>query len=172
MNFFISILALVTIVSTNAVAQYNDTEFSGKLGMAAGAVNFGADYVKTKSDYGYGGYVFMQTSRDRGGLPVVNGVTAFGGMLKLVLVDKSSIKAYIAPGVGMAMVKDGSVNGLGRKSDETVIGTTFRIGVQLIRERNFSIGLEQMQFSNWLNDNLNSYAGPGEYYSVVGSWTY
>lgn len=172
MNFFISILALVTIVSTTAFAQYNDTEISGKLGMAAGALNFGADYVKTKSDYGYGGYVFIQSSRDRSGSPVVNGVTAFGGMFKLVLVDKSSIKAYIAPGVGLAMIKDASVNGLGRRADETVIGPTMRIGVQLIRDRNFSIGIEQLQLSNWLNDNINSFAGPGEYYSVVGSWTY
>ena len=70
------------------------------------------------------------------------------------------------------LVKDGSVNGLGRRSDETVIGTSLKIGVQIIRDRNFSVGLEQMQLSNWLNDNLNSFAGPGEYYSVVGSWTY
>ena len=73
MKFFISILALVTIVSTNAFAQYNDTEISGKLGMAAGALNFGADYVKTRSDYGYGGYVFVQSSRDRNSAQVVNG---------------------------------------------------------------------------------------------------
>ena len=172
MKFFISILALVTIVSTNAFAQYNDTEISGKLGMAAGALNFGADYVKTRSDYGYGGYVFVQSSRDRNSAQVVNGVTAFGGMFKLVLVDKSTIKAYIAPGVGIAMVKDGSINGLGRKSDETVIGITLKIGVQIIRDRNFSIGIEQMQLSNWLNDSLNNFAGPGEYYSIVGSWTY
>ena len=172
MNFLISILALVTIVSTNAFAQYNDTEISGKLGMSAGAVNLGADYVNLKGDYGFGGYVFIQSSRDRAGSPVVNGITALGGMLKLILVEKSSIKAYIAPGVGITMVKDGSVNGLGRRSDETVIGTTLKIGVQIIRDRNFSIGIEQMQLSNWLNDNLNSFAGPGEYYSVVGSWTY
>lgn len=172
MNFLMCIFALVTMATTQAFAQYNDTEISGKLGMAAGAVNFGADYVKTRSDYGYGGYVFVQSSRDRSGTPVVNGVTALGGLFKLVLVDKSSIKAYIAPGVGIAIVKDGSNNGLGRKSDETVIGTSFKIGVQLIRDRNFSIGIEQMQFSNWLNDNMNSFAGPSEYYSVVGSWTY
>lgn len=172
MKFFISILTLVTIVSTNAFAQYNDTEISGKLGMSAGALNFGVDYINNRSDYGYGGYLFVQSSRDRNASPVVNGVTALGGLFKLVLVDKSSIKAYIAPGVGITMVKDGSVNGFGRRSDETVIGTSMRIGVQLIRDRNFSIGIEQLHLSNWLNDNLNSFAGPGEYYSVVGSWTY
>lgn len=172
MNFFISILALVTIVSSNAFAQYNNTEISGKLGMSAGAVNLGADYINLQGDYGYGGYVFIQSSRDRSNFPVVNGVTALGGLLKLILVEKSSIKAYIAPGVGITMVKDGSINGLGRKSDETVIGTTLKIGVQIIRDRNFSIGIEQMHLSNWLNDSMNSFAGPGEYYSVVGSWTY
>ena len=172
MNFFIGLMVLVSVASTTVFAQYNSSEVSGKVGMAAGALNVGVDYVKTAADYGLGGYVFIQSSRDRNSSPVVNGVTALGGMIKLVLVEKSSIKAYIAPGVGIAMVKEGSTNGLGRRSVENVIGTSLKIGVQLIRSRDFSIGLEQMQLSNWLNDSLNNFAGPGQYYSVVGSWTY
>lgn len=176
MNAIKGLLVLVTMFSVSAFAQYSSSyhsaEISGKFGMTSGAINLGVDYVQPKGDYGFGGYLFMQTAKDRNNFPLVSGVTAFGAMIKLVLVEKNSIKAYVAPGVGIAMVKDGSTNDLGRKSDETVIGPTFKIGVQFIQRGGFSIGLEKMQFSNWLNDSLNSFAGPAEYYSVVGSWLY
>lgn len=170
MNFFIGLLVMMTIASTNVLAM--NTEVSGKLGMTAGAFNVGVDYVNMGTDYGYGGYVFFQSSVDRRNSPIVNGVTALGGMLKLVLVEKNSIKAYVAPGFGFAIVKDASSNTLGNLSDETIIGASLKIGVQLIRTPGFSLGIEQMHFSNWLNDSVNNFAGPNEYYSVVGSWTY
>ena len=187
MNIVNVVLVLVTLFSINVFAQpkktvsaetpvyslsHNETEISGKFGMVSGAINLGVDYVKTKGDYGFGGYFFMQSSKEQSGTMLVNGVTAFGAMVKLVLVEKNTIQAYIAPGVGIAMIKDGSINGVGRKSDETVIGPTFKIGVQFIKTKGFSIGLERMQFANWLNDSLNSFAGPTEYYSVIGSWIY
>lgn len=175
MNAIKGLMVLITMFSTTAFAQYssyNSAEISGKLGMTAGAFNFGVDYVQPKGDYGFGGYLFMQMAKDQNTTTLVSGVTALGAMVKLVLVEKSSIKAYVAPGVGIAMIKDGSVNAFGRKSDETVIGTTFKMGVQFVKSQGFSIGLERMQFSNWLNDSLNNFSGPSEYYSVIGTWLY
>lgn len=169
MHAFKTILFLITLSSINAFAQ---VEFSGKLGMTANAFNLGVDYVKSQGDYGMGGFLFMQSAREQNGTLLVNGLTSFGGIIKLVVIEKSTIKAYVAPGVGITMVKDGSINGLGRKSDETVIGSIFKIGVQFVQQKGFSIGMERMQLSNWLNDSINNFAGPAEYYSVVGTWVY
>ncbi len=150
----------------------NNSEASGNFGLVGGAINIGASYLISKGDYGLGGYFFMQTSKEKNNLPIVSQVTALGAMIKLVLVDKNSIKAYVAPGVGFAMIKEGSISASGSKSDENIISPTFKMGVQFKTTPTFSIGLERMQFANWLNDGLNNYAGPAEYYSVIGSFVF
>lgn len=162
--------AIILFVSINASAQSKAAEFTGKFGMASGAIHIGGDYIKPQGDYGFGGYLFMQTPRELSAVTTVSKVTAFGALIKLNVVEKNTIKAYVAPGFGVAIIEGGSINGAGRKSDENIISPNFRIGVQLINNQNFSIGLERLQFANWLNDNVNNYSAPAEYYSVAASW--
>ena len=169
------LLVFALVISMKVFAQpvvAGETEVSGKFGMTAGAFSLGVDYVQSKGDYGFGGYVFVQSSKERNSSPLISGVTALGIMLKMILVEKSSIKAYVAPGVGFAMIMDGSINGIGRRSDEIMFGPSVKLGVQLIRSQSFSMGLERVEFSNWINDSINNFAGPTEYYSVVSSWTF
>ena len=49
-------------------------------------------------------------------------------------------------------------------------GQRLKMGVQYKTQGNLIIGLERMQFANWLNDSLNAYAGPAEYYTVAASF--
>ncbi len=147
-------------------------QLSASLGLVAGAINLGVTYVKPAPDYGLGGYFFYQTSKDKNNLPLVNQVTALGALVNVNAIDNRSVRAYLAPGFGLALVKDGSINlNTLKKSDETLVGPSFKIGVQLKTSGNFMIGLERMQFVNWLNDSVNSYV-TGEYYSAVGTFEF
>jgi opacity protein-like surface antigen len=150
-----------------------ENEVTGLFGMVAGSPNFGVTYIRSKTDFGFGGYFFMQSSKDKNNVPVVSQVMAFGGLMKVTLMENRMVKAYIAPGFGIAMVKDGSTSAAtGKKSDETIISPIYKLGVQFKASPNFIVGLERFQLSNWLNDSLNSYAGPSEYYSITGTFEF
>ena len=163
-------LIILSFSVENAFAMTSSAEVTGKMGMSMGSFNLGVDYLKPHGDFDLGGYFFLQSPRESNNNTVVNKVLAFGGMIKLNIVEKSTIKSYIAPGFGLAIIEGGSINSLGRKSDENIISPNFRIGVQYINSKNVSIGLERLQFANMLNDSLNNFSGPSEYYSVVISW--
>lgn len=152
--------------------SHSANEITGNFGLVGGAVTIGGTYVKQMSDFGFGGYIFFQSSKDKNNTPVVSGFTALGALIKVNVYENSSIRAYMAPGFGIAMVKDASVDGNGKKSDENLISPTFKMGVQYKTQGNLIIGLERMQFANWLNDSLNNYAGPAEYYTVAASFTF
>jgi hypothetical protein len=162
------------VLTSNSDSVYNkpSNEIMGHLGMVAGAFNLGVTYVKPKGDYGFGGYLFMQSSKDKNNKTVVSSVTAFGALLKVNLVENHNIRAFVAPGFGMAMIKEGSISSTGSKSDENIISPIFKMGVQYKFSSTTAVGLERMQFANWLNDNLNNYAGPADYYTVVASFEF
>ena len=147
-------------------------EITGHLGMNGGAFNLGVTYVKPGTDFGLGGYFFYQTSKDKNSIPVVNQVTAIGGLVQVNLLDARVVRAYVSPGFGLAMVKDASINAAFKKSDENIIGPSFKIGVQFKTTPNFMIGLERMQFSNWFNDNVNLFGPGGEYYTAAGTFEF
>jgi hypothetical protein len=148
-----------------------DNEVTANLGFDMGAVNIGATYVKPNGDFGFGGYFMYQSSKDKDNATVVTGVTALGALIKVTLVDNHRVRAYVAPGFGIAMLKDGSIDRNGKKSDETLISPTFKMGVQLKVSPTCSVGLERMDFTNWLNDSVNNFTGP-EYYSVAASFEF
>ncbi len=184
------ILAFVMLTSSFALAQprkmvvpatatsypaYNGpstsmNQITAGLGLVAGAINLGVTYVKPMADFGFGGYFLHQTSKDKNNVPLVNQITALGGLINVNVIDNRSVRAYLAPGFGIAMLKDGYNLATGKKSDETLIGASFKIGVQMKTSSNFMIGLERMQISNWLNDNIGSYTD--EYYSAVGTFEF
>lgn len=152
-------------------------EVTVNLGLFGGALNLGGTYIRQMTDFGFGGYLFIQSAKDKNSDTVVSGLTAFGALIKVNLIDRNSIQAYIAPGFGIAMVKDGSrvlnaVTGVYKKSDENMIGPMAKIGIIYKSSPTFKVGLERMQFSNWLNDSLNNFASPSEYYQVVGAFEF
>ncbi|MBC7421358.1 MAG: hypothetical protein H7328_11575 [Bdellovibrio sp.] len=155
-----------TTATTYAPSYYANNEVTALLGMTAGALNLGADYARMNGNWGGGGYFFLQLSKDKNGVPAISQIMSFGGLLKVNLVDANNVRVFIAPGAGITMVKDGSNNGTS-KSDETVIGPIWKMGVTYKTDANFNIGLETLAFGNFFNDNLNNYAGPSQYYSVA-----
>lgn len=162
----------VSSTPTYSAPSSSASEITGNFGLVGGAVNIGGTYVKQLPDFGFGGYFFFQSSKDKNSVPVVSGVTALGALIKVNVYENHSIRAYMAPGFGIAMLKDASVSDTGKKSDENLISPTFKMGVQYKTAGNLVIGLERLQFANWLNDSLNAYAGPAEYYSVAASFAF
>ena len=162
--------ANTTISSTPSYASSSPQgEITANLGMASGAFNIGATYVKSMGDFGFGGYLFHQSGKDKNGAPVVVAVTAIGALIKVTVYENSSVRAYMAPGAGLAMLKDASIDATGKKSDETIIGPSLKLGVQYKTAGNLVIGLERMEISNWFNDSVNA---PGPVYSVAASFAF
>ena len=164
-----------TTVAPAVVTAYTgptQNEITGNFGLHAGAVNFGVTYVKANPDFGFGGYFFMQSSKDKNNTTVVNQIMAFGGLLKVNIVNNNKIRAFMAPGFGMAMLKDASVNAAGKKSDENLISPTFKMGVQYKFNSNILVGIERMLVTNWLNDSINTLGYPTEYTSVAATYEF
>lgn len=166
-----------TVSSTPAysASSHSASEVTANFGFVAGAITIGGTYVKQMSDFGFGGYLFVQSSKDKNNETVVSGVTALGALVKVNVYENNAVRAYLAPGFGIAMIKDGSttqnaVTGDVKKSDENLISPTFKMGVQYKTQGNLIIGLERMQFANWLNDSLNNYKGSAEHYTVAASF--
>lgn len=143
------------------------SEVTVNLGMASGAVNLGANYIKLMGDFGFGGYFFYQASKEKNNVPVVVATTALGALIKVTAYENHSVRAYLAPGVGLAMLKDASIDANGKKSDETIIGPSLRVGVQYKTAGNLVIGLERMEVSNWFNDNVSA---PEAVYAIAASF--
>lgn len=159
--------------TTTAAPSYSysnpQSEITANIGMASGAFNIGATYVKLLGDFGFGGYLFHQSAKEKNNVPVVVSATAFGALIKVNVYENNSVRAYMAPGFGIAMLKDASVDATGKKSDETIIGPSLKLGVQYKTAGNLVIGLERMEVSNWFNDSVSA---PGPVYSVAASFTF
>jgi len=148
------------------------SEVTGLLGLTAGAFHLGVDYIRTGAGLDWGGYFFMQSSKDKNSVTTVSQAMALGAMVRVSLLDNSKWRVFVAPGFGVNMVKDGSISTAAKKSDESIIGPSFKLGVQLKMAPQFLLGLEKTQFYNMLNDNVNNYVGPSEYYSVAGTFQF
>jgi hypothetical protein len=125
-------------------------EITGSLGFVQTAVNVGVQYTKKMSDYGMGGYFFLQSQKERSNTVIVNQVMSVGGQMKANLVDTSVLNAYMAPGFGIHMIKD--VSDAGKKSDKTVFGPTFRTAVLFGITPTMKLGFEHFQYWNWFDD--------------------
>ena len=155
--------------------SYATNEVTALLGFTGGAPNFGADYARMSGAWGFGGFFFLQSSKDKAPAvtPSVSQVMSFGGLLKVNFVDIANVKAFIAPGIGFMMVKDGSYNAASNtKADETVIGPVWKMGVLYKLNSALNIGLETTSFGNFFNDNLTNYAAPSRYYSIAATFSF
>lgn len=152
MKLIIAMTLLFT--SSYALAQRNSrssastyTSYSSKtatvnLGMTSSALNIGARMETGNNQGALGGYFFLQTEKTDAGVPQV---LSFGGHSLIKLVDSSEVLAYLAPGVGIAMVKNQGA------SDSTVVGPNFRYGGQIKLSRGAAIGIERFEVWNWFD---------------------
>jgi hypothetical protein len=141
-------------VTGMAYQSSSGSELTGTLGLVQAAVNVGFQYTKKNSDYGLGGYFFLQTSKERSTNIIVNQVMSFGGQAKVALVDTSVVSAYLSPGFGIHMIKDVQDTTVTptRKSDKTAFGPTLRTGVLFGLTPTVKAGLEHFQYWNWFDD--------------------
>lgn len=151
MKILISMLCLLS--STVAFAQRSYSSYSSKvanvsLGMTSSALNIGARMETDSNQAAFGGYFFLQTEKSDAGIPQV---MSFGGHTLLKLVDASNSTAYLAPGVGVAIVK-----GIAGASDTTVVGPSFRYGAQFKTNNGGAIGIERLEMWNWFDSKAGS----------------
>ena len=149
-------------------------QISTQLGLFAGALNLGVSYIQPKTElYGFGGYFFMQTSKEKNYSTIVSQVVSFGGLVNINLMDNTNFRIYLSPGFGLSILKESSINS-GTKNDETVVGPVIKMGVQYKISPTFFVGLDKTDFTNWLNDNVNNFQGPNgfDYFSVVGTFLF
>lgn len=128
---------------------YSNAELIGSLGFINSAANLGVQYNKlSNSDLGFGGYFFLQTSKENNNVKVVYQTMAFGGQMKASLVRSSGYEAYLTPGFGLSMIKDYPDGA--NKTDLTAIGPSLRIGVLKAISPTMKLGLERLELWNWL----------------------
>ena len=158
---------------TSSYAPMASNEVVALLGLTAGALNVGVDYIKLDSGIDWGGYFFMQSSKDKSSTAIVSQVTALGALLRLTLLDNNKFKVSMSPGFGIAMIKDGSISVIdGKKSDETTFGPSLKMNFSYKVNPKFNLGLEMTEFFNMLNDNVNAYVGPKQYFSFAGNFLF
>jgi len=164
------LMALVSVVAVSATAQskmtgsiYNSGAYhdvTPKLGFNQGAANFGVGYNLMNDGAGFGGYFHMQTEKKSNGTINVNQAMAFGGNFKINVIDSAHAVAYVAPGFGIAMIKEiGTATGGGTASDETTFGPSFSVGGQIKLPAGMAIGIERLAYANWFNDKVNGLEG-------------
>jgi hypothetical protein len=78
-------------------------------------------------------------------------------------VQGGLVDAYLAPGVGIHMIKD-VADGATTKADVSTIGPTLRIGALMQMTPTMKMGLERFEIWNWLDDKAS---GTYEAYSLV-----
>lgn len=162
--FAITAIAFATLLatSTSSAAPMGRSELTGSLGMTRGASHLGAQFDRGGDGHDLGGYFFYQSNKDKGGAPIVYQVMSFGGQLKIHAVSNRSIDLYVAPGLGLHMIKD--IPDAGKKTDVTAIGPTMRIGALLPLTSTVKIGIERLDLVNWFDDKAD---GTSTYYSAA-----
>ncbi len=143
----ILVLASLLLSSLAFAQRAGGNEMNFNLGFASGAVALGASYEHNYENYGLGGYVYIQTKKDKAS---VYQTTTFGGDFKVHLVPHTRFDAYIAPGFGIAMLSDYPVSG--KTDDKTIIGPSMKIGAQYRLNNRMKIGVERLLITNWFED--------------------
>ena len=120
----------------------------GILGFSQGALTFGADYERRlDSVLGVGGY--FQFSSEQKDNVSKNQTISFGALAPLHLLDDARFDVFMAPGVGITMVK-----GLYGANDETMIGPMMKTDLQYKFTPGVRAGLEYVYLANWFSTKL------------------
>ncbi|MBX3040961.1 MAG: hypothetical protein KF789_09680 [Bdellovibrionaceae bacterium] len=120
------------------------------IGMTSSALNIGGRMEFGSEQGAFGGSAFLQTKKEDAG---IQQVLSFGGHSLIKLIDAELAAAYMAPGVGLAMI-----SGVRGQDDKTVVGPSFRFGGQLKLTNGASIGLERFEVWNWFDSKAPSSA--------------
>ena len=163
--------SLIVIAAQSVIQLVVDNQYT--FGIIIGIIIFASGiYIYFKRQGGVKNNHKPYDLKDKNNTTVVNQIMAFGGLLKVNIVNNNKIRAFMAPGFGMAMLKDASVNAAGKKSDENLISPTFKMGVQYKFNSNILVGIERMLVTNWLNDSINTLGYPTEYTSVAATYEF
>lgn len=136
-----------TTTTTPVTYSSGQNELTANVGFVAGAVNLGATYAQMQGSTGFGGYLQLQTEKDK----VVNQAIALGALYKINVIDTAKAVFYAAPGFGLAMVKIPSTTGSGT-DDKTVFGPSLKLGAQMKMTPTFSLGIERGVVTNWFEE--------------------
>lgn len=157
------IVALCLLSSSVSFAARNVASYSGKtasinLGMSSSALNIGGRMEFDNDQGALGAYIFLQTEKKDANVPQV---LTFGAHSMLRLVESTNATAYLAPGVGISMIKMSGMD------DKTVVGPSFRYGGQLkLPNGAGALGLERFEAWNWFDsDTFSSTAFTSVVYS-------
>ena len=151
-----ALLAAGLLLSSFAFGQSGySNEINANLGFTSGALAIGGDYAHPANDVmGWGGYLFLQTEKDKAS---IQQVLALGGMLKIHVLKKSNVDVYVSPGFGLAIINDVPTGG-GNTDDKTVVGPSMKIGAQYYVSSKVKVGVERFMITNWFDDEAPSSA--------------
>ncbi len=169
-----AIACATLMATTSAVAASSGGEFTANLGMTKSVVHLGAQYDKPSSYSDIGGFLFIQTGKEKQKTPIINQVLSFGGQMKVHLTSGNKADVYIAPGFGIHMVKDVQDDDFAtttKKSDVTAVGPITRIGVLFPINNSTKIGIERFEIVNWFDDKFYA-ASSFAYYSAAMSFSF
>lgn len=164
MKLMTRLLAITAIASatllamSTASANHGGSSVTPTLGFTKSAVNLGGQYDKGMDSYDMGGYIFIQTNKDKNSIPVVNQVLSFGGQMKVHVAQTAKADVYVAPGVGLHMIKDVYDTATAKKDDVTTIGPTLRVGALFAITPTVKAGIERLDLVNWFDDKAGSQA--------------
>ncbi|AFY02936.1 hypothetical protein [Bdellovibrio bacteriovorus] len=138
----------VSFAARNVASNGGNKTASINLGMTSSALNIGGRMEFDDAQGALGAYVFMQTEKKDAGIPQV---LSFGAHSFVRLVEASNVTAFLAPGVGISMIKmDGA-------DDKTVVGPSFRYGAQYkLANGAGAIGIERFEVWNWFDEDTAS----------------
>ena len=146
----IILITSMLVASMSFAQRSSGNELNLNLGFTAGAANLGAAYEMNKNEFlSWGGYFFMQSEKDDAG---VYQTMALGALMKVHLIQKNDVNAYIAPGFGLTIINDFVDATTGKKDDKTVFGPSMRIGAQYHLNSTTKLGIERILFTNWFDD--------------------
>lgn len=149
-KLFVVLCLLTSSVSFAArnVASSGNKALSINLGMDSSALNIGGRMEFDDAQGALGAYMFLQTEKKDAGVPQV---LSLGAHSLLRLVEASNVTAYLAPGLGISMVKKANTD------DQTVVGPSFRYGGQFkLPNGAGALGIERFEAWNWFDDDAGS----------------
>ncbi len=138
----------ILFFSLTSFANIGEKTATGLLGFSQSGLGLGANFEnRISSTLGLGGY-FLHTSEKESANK--NQVISLGAFANGHIVDTSDFSFYIAPGVGVIMVK-------GQRStftteDQTTFGPIWKMGFLLRATPTIQLGVEQTELVNWFSE--------------------
>ena len=153
-NLFRFFIGLVLWFGTSvAFAEFNENNNAllFNLGFTRGGMAVGVDFEHgARKTYGLGGYFRMYPDNTS---PVADGITTFGGFIRPHF-NRQAWDFYVSPGFGLISYKPAAAG----KSDETLFGPSFAIGLLYELNPKMSFGAEEMSIYSWFGE--HDYRGP------------